>query len=118
VCLKLKLIRRGAGLGRIAIGSHCYQCTETVRQPASSDEFLCPTPPYFRGPRFRGPRFRGPRAAAARLADRDRGITFDSWDTDRGQAWRSRVEHYPVDPAAEPDPAKWEVDVAYLVSES
>jgi effector-binding domain-containing protein len=45
-----------------------------------------------------------------------RGITLGSRDTDNGEAWRSRVEHYPVDPSAEPDPAKWEVDIAYLVS--
>jgi effector-binding domain-containing protein len=58
-------------------------------------------------------------ASNAALQDwaRDRGITFDSWDTERGEAWRCRVEHYPTDPAAEPDPAKWEVDVAYLVTE-
>lgn len=58
-------------------------------------------------------------ASNAALQDwaQDRGITFDSWDTERGEAWRSRVEHYPVDPSAEPDPAKWEVDIAYLVSE-
>jgi effector-binding domain-containing protein len=46
----------------------------------------------------------------------EQGITFDSWETGRGTAWRGRVEHYPTDPSAEPDPAKWEVDVAYLVS--
>jgi DNA gyrase inhibitor GyrI len=43
-----------------------------------------------------------------------RGVTFDTWDTDRGSAWRGRVEHYLTNPAEEPDPAKWEVDVAYL----
>jgi effector-binding domain-containing protein len=45
-----------------------------------------------------------------------RGITFDSRDTDHGEAWHSRVEHYLTDPSAEPDPAKWQVDIAYLVS--
>jgi effector-binding domain-containing protein len=44
------------------------------------------------------------------------GITFDCRDTDRGQAWRCRVEHYTTDPSAEPDPARWQVDVAYLAS--
>ena len=55
-------------------------------------------------------------ASNAALQDwaKDRRITFDSWDTDHGEAWRSRVEHYLTDPSAEPDPAKWEVDVAYL----
>ena len=39
---------------------------------------------------------------------------FDSWDTPAGSVWRGRAEHYLTNPAAEPDPAKWEVDVAYL----
>jgi len=33
-----------------------------------------------------------------------------------GAAWRSRVEHYLTNPAAEPDAAKWEVDIAYLAA--
>jgi effector-binding domain-containing protein len=45
------------------------------------------------------------------------GVTFDTWDTPEGSAWRSRVEHYLTDPSAEPDPAKWETDVAYLTSD-
>jgi effector-binding domain-containing protein len=47
---------------------------------------------------------------------REHGVVLDSWDTDRGSAWRSRVEHYLTNPAAEPDPAKWEVDIAYLTT--
>jgi effector-binding domain-containing protein len=31
--------------------------------------------------------------------------------------FRGRVEHYLTNPAAEPDPAKWEVEVAYLVDD-
>ena len=46
------------------------------------------------------------------------GITFDTWDTPEGTAWRARAEHYLTNPAAEPDPAKWEVDVAYLALEA
>jgi effector-binding domain-containing protein len=42
------------------------------------------------------------------------GIALDTWDTDRGEAWRGRAEHYLTDPSAEPDPGKWETDVAYL----
>jgi effector-binding domain-containing protein len=42
------------------------------------------------------------------------GVQFDSWDTDRGSAWRGRAEHYLTNPAEEPDASKWEVDVAYL----
>ena len=42
------------------------------------------------------------------------GVTFDMWDTDAGLAWAARAEHYLTDPSAEPDPARWQVDVAYL----
>jgi effector-binding domain-containing protein len=45
----------------------------------------------------------------------EQGIALDSWDTDRGSAWRGRVEHFLTDPSTEPDPAKWEVEVAYYV---
>ncbi len=44
------------------------------------------------------------------------GIEFDTWDTSRGPAWRSRAEHYLTDPSQEPDPAKLETDVAYLIA--
>jgi effector-binding domain-containing protein len=47
---------------------------------------------------------------------RERAIALDSWETGHGTAWRSRVEHYLTDPSAEPDPAKWEVDIAYLTT--
>ena len=47
----------------------------------------------------------------------EHGITFDSWDTPEGTAWRARTEHYLTNPATEPDPSKWEVDGAYLVTE-
>lgn len=48
---------------------------------------------------------------------RERGVGFDEWDTASGTAWRSRAEHYLTNPAEEPDPANWEVDVAYLTSQ-
>jgi effector-binding domain-containing protein len=47
----------------------------------------------------------------------EHGVALDSWDTPNGTAWRSRVEHYLTNPAAEPDPAKWEVDIAYLTAD-
>jgi DNA gyrase inhibitor GyrI len=53
-------------------------------------------------------------AALQRWADA-RGLAFDTWETSDGKAWRCRAEHYLTDPSAEPDPAKWEVDVAYLL---
>jgi effector-binding domain-containing protein len=52
--------------------------------------------------------------AALQQWARQQGVVFDSWDTRAGSAWRARAEHYLTNPAAEPDPAKWEVDVAYL----
>ena len=45
------------------------------------------------------------------------GITLNGWDTPEGTAWLGRAEHYLTNPATEPDPAKWEVDVAYLVKQ-
>jgi hypothetical protein len=47
---------------------------------------------------------------------RANAIALDSWDTARGTAWRGRIEHYLTNPAEEPDPAKWEVDIAYLTA--
>ena len=44
----------------------------------------------------------------------EHGIVFDSWETPEGTAWQARVEHYLTNPATEPDPAKFEVDVAFL----
>jgi effector-binding domain-containing protein len=48
----------------------------------------------------------------------EKGIEFDTWDTPRGSAWRSRAEHYLTDPSQEPDPAKFETDVAFLIREA
>ena len=47
---------------------------------------------------------------------RENGAEFDRWDTAEGSAWRGRAEHYLTNPAEEPDPAKWETDVAYLLA--
>ena len=44
----------------------------------------------------------------------EQGVTFDTSDTETGLAWAGRAEHYLTDPSAEPDPSKWQVDVAYL----
>ena len=43
------------------------------------------------------------------------GVEFDSSETPKGSVWGGRFEHYLTDPSAEPDPAKWETDVAYLI---
>ena len=49
---------------------------------------------------------------------REKGIEFDAWDTPQVSAWRSRAEHYLTDPSQEPDPAKFETDVAFLIREA
>jgi effector-binding domain-containing protein len=46
-----------------------------------------------------------------------RGVSFDSWDTGHGSGWRSRFECFITDPSAEPDPSKWETEIAYLIHE-
>ncbi len=46
----------------------------------------------------------------------DQGVQFDTTDTAQGSVWGGRFEHYLTDPSQEPDPAKWETDVAYLTS--
>ena len=45
-------------------------------------------------------------------------VEFDSWFTPDGTAWRGRAEHYLTDPAQEPDPAKFETDVAFLIRDA
>jgi effector-binding domain-containing protein len=45
----------------------------------------------------------------------DHGLEFDVRDTPEGSAWGSRIEEYITDPSGEPDPGKWETDVAYLL---
>lgn len=52
--------------------------------------------------------------AALQQFARDHGIAFDTWDTADGTAWRCRAEHYITDPSQEPDPGKWETELAYL----
>jgi effector-binding domain-containing protein len=57
-------------------------------------------------------------ASNAALLDwaRAHKVALDSWETDRGTAWRSRVEHYLTNPAAEPDPATWQTEIAFLTA--
>jgi effector-binding domain-containing protein len=48
----------------------------------------------------------------------DHGIEFDASEANGVSTWRGRAEHYLTDPSQEPDPAKWETDVAYLICQS
>ena len=43
------------------------------------------------------------------------GITLASSPDHR--SWPGRVEYYLTDPSAEPDPARWQTEVAFLISE-
>jgi effector-binding domain-containing protein len=47
----------------------------------------------------------------------EHGIRFAVSDASAGQAWAGRFEHYLTDPAAEPDAARWQTDVAYLLAD-
>lgn len=64
--------------------------------------------------------FDGLIASNAELQDwaEQQGIAFDSRDTPAGSAWGGRAEHYLTDPSAEPDPAKWQTDIAYLIRQA
>jgi hypothetical protein len=54
-------------------------------------------------------------AANAALQDwaRDQGIALES--SEGGHRFRGRVEFYPTDPREEPDTAKWQAEIAYLI---
>jgi effector-binding domain-containing protein len=45
------------------------------------------------------------------------GLAWDRWDDPNGDAFRSRIEFYHTDPAAEPDPQKWETEVAIKLAD-
>jgi effector-binding domain-containing protein len=45
------------------------------------------------------------------------GIVWDRWDDPNGDAFRSRVEYFLTNPDHEPDPAKWETEVAIKLAD-
>jgi effector-binding domain-containing protein len=47
----------------------------------------------------------------------EKGIRWDRWDAENGDAFRSRYESYLTDPAEEPNQAKWETEVAIKVAD-
>lgn len=55
-----------------------------------------------------------PSNAALQDWAKKQGIEFDMEETPAGDAFASRFEQYLTDPSQEPDPSKWETDVAYL----
>ncbi len=48
---------------------------------------------------------------------KDNGLAWDRWDDEHGDAFRSRLEIYHTDPAAEPDPQKWQTEVAIKLAD-
>lgn len=45
------------------------------------------------------------------------GIDWDRWDNENGDAFGARIEIYHIDPGDEPDPAKWETEVAIRLAD-
>jgi len=45
------------------------------------------------------------------------GIVWDSWQDEHGDGFGARVESYLKDPGNEPDPAKWETEVAIRLAD-
>ena len=58
-------------------------------------------------------------AANAALQDwaAQQGIGWQKEATAQGDRWESRVEFSLTDPAAEPDPARWQTEIAYLIAD-
>jgi effector-binding domain-containing protein len=48
---------------------------------------------------------------------RAKGIRWDRWDDENGDAFGARYESFLTDPADEPDPAKWETEVAIRLAD-
>jgi len=47
-----------------------------------------------------------------------KGIVWDMRPAGlNGEAWRARVENYLTDPTKEPDPAKWETELAFKLAD-
>jgi effector-binding domain-containing protein len=47
----------------------------------------------------------------------DEGLTFDRHDTDAGDAWAGRFEHYLTDPDEQPDMAEWDTELAFKLAD-
>jgi effector-binding domain-containing protein len=56
-------------------------------------------------------------AALQRWAE-EQGLVWAMSETEEGDRFESRVEVYLTDPGSEPDPEKWETEVAYLLADA
>jgi effector-binding domain-containing protein len=46
-----------------------------------------------------------------------RDLRWDTWPASpRGEGWRARIETYLTNPAEEPDPEKWQTELAFLLA--
>ncbi len=48
---------------------------------------------------------------------RDQGLAWDSWETDKGEAFRSRYEVFITGPDEDPDIANWQTEVAIKLAD-
>ena len=57
--------------------------------------------------------------AVRRLLDwaQGQGLTWDKQDTPDGERWGCRLEIYPVNPAEQPDPGKWETELVFRLAD-
>jgi effector-binding domain-containing protein len=47
----------------------------------------------------------------------EHGLVWDRWSTDAGDAFGARYESFLTDPNEQPDPAKWETEVAIRLAD-
>lgn len=47
---------------------------------------------------------------------RRQGLRWDAADSPEGQRWGARLEFYRTDPREEPDPTKWETELAFRLA--
>jgi len=48
---------------------------------------------------------------------KNKGVVEKAIKTNEGPVWGSRTEFYPTDPVIEPNPAKWQTEIAVLVED-
>lgn len=49
---------------------------------------------------------------------KEKGLEWDAWDSDKGHAFRSRIEIFIDGPDDNPDPATWRTEVAIKLADS
>ena len=47
----------------------------------------------------------------------NQGLAWDKQDSPEGERWGGRLEIYPVNPAEQPDPAKWETELVFRLAD-